>query len=158
MPSSLSLLLLSLSSSPPYIPHGAQPRPLPYIPSPCLAAVVRPGCSAVHHSPLAFRRSSGTPAALRAAICKIFFQAREAFRLFCAVLPSFSVPALWLTRRRICTPLHAKETGLFAKLRVVSILLRINILHTQKKFHFLRKKLAKSLHDSNIITNFAHVR
>lgn len=92
-----------------------------------------------------FRRSPGTPPPIRAAFCKIFFQAREAFRLFRAVLPPSFVSALCLTRRRICTPLHANKTGLFAKLRAVSIPLRINILHIQKKFRFLRKKLAKKL-------------
>ena len=112
----------------------------------------------LHRLADAFRGSPGTPAAHRAAICKFFFRAREVFRLFRAVLPSSSVPALWLTRRRICTPLHTKKTGLFAKLCAVSILLRISILYTQKKFRFLQKNLQKSLHVSNIITNFAHVR
>nr|DAT35661.1 MAG TPA: hypothetical protein [Caudoviricetes sp.] len=44
--------------------------------------------------------------------------------------------------------LHAvtrKENGLFAKLRAVSILLRINVLHTQKKVSLFTKKLAKKL-------------
>ena len=141
MPSCLPSTLAPIF--PPLSPHGAQPRPLPYIPSPCLAAVVRSGCHTTRR--LAFRRSSGTHAAFRAAFCKIFFRAREAFRLFRAVLPSSFVPALWLTRRRVCTPLHAKETGLFAKLRAVSILLRINILYTQKKFRFLQKKTCKKL-------------
>ena len=90
LPACLPLLLLS--PPPPISPHGAQPRPLPYVPSPYLAAVVRSGCHTTRR--LAFRRSSGTHAALRAAFCKIFFQAREAFRLFRAVLPSSFVPAL----------------------------------------------------------------
>ena len=128
---------------PPYIPPRCAASPPSLYPFP----VPRRRCTSwmLHHLAAAFRRSSGTHAAFRAAFCKIFFQAREAFRLFRAVLPSSFVPALWLTRRRICTPLHAKETGLFAKLRAVSILLRINILYTQKKFRFLRKKTCKKL-------------
>ena len=124
--------------SPPPTVRSLSPFPLS-LPraSPPLCALDAAPCTS---SPLAFRRSSGTPPPFRAAFCKIFFQAREAFRLFCAVLPSFSVSALWLTRRRICTPLHAKKIGLFAKLCAVSILLRFNVLHTQKKFRFLRKK------------------
>ena len=138
MSSCLPLLFLP-SFSPPISPHGAQPRP-PYIPSP----VPRRRCAFWMLPPYrCFRRSPGTPPPIRAAFCKIFFQAREAFRLFRAVLPPSFVSALCLTRRRICTPLHANKTGLFAKLRAVSILLRINILHIQKKFRFLRKKTCK---------------
>ena len=142
VPSSLPLLLLPFSSSP-YIPHGAQPRPLPYIPSPTPRRRCAPWM--LHRSPLLSVDHQARPPPFRAAVCKILFQAREVFRLFCAVLPPYSAPALWLTRRRVCTSSHAKKTGLFTKLCAVSILLRINILHTQKKVSLFTKKTCKKL-------------
>ncbi len=81
---------------PPYIPPRCAASPPSLYPFPRASlfrrGVLRSGCC--HSSPLAFRRSSGTPAALCAAVCKIFFQACEVFRLFRAVLPSSFVPAL----------------------------------------------------------------
>lgn len=85
-----------LLSPPLYPPTVRSLAPLPFIPSPVPRSFVVV-CCALDAATL--RRSlsvdhKARPPPFRAAICKIFFQACEAFRLFRAVLPSYFVPAL----------------------------------------------------------------
>ena len=132
----------SCSYLPPYIPpHGAQPRPLPYIPFPCLAASL-----SVDHQ-------ARTPPSVLPSVKFSSGRARRSgyFVPFCRPLLClpYSLHAAVSARR------YTQRKQAYSRSRAPYLYSSVSTFYTlKKKFCFLQK----SLHISKILTTFANVR
>lgn len=143
VPSSLSLLLLPLSSSP-YIPPTVRSlAPFPISLPPCFVAVVRSGCCTILAA--AFRRSSCTPPPVVLPSAKFSFRrARRSgyFMPFCRLLSClpYGLHAAVYARR------HTQRKQAYSRSCALYLSSSVSTFYTLKKsFAFYKKNLQKSL-------------
>ena len=140
VPACLPLLLLPPPISP---PHGAQPRPLPFTPSPCLVAVVRPGCCTASQMLSVDHKTRPPPIVLLSAKFS-FRRARRYgyFVPFCRPIPCLP----YSLHAAVSASRHTQRKQAYSRSCAPCLSSSVSIFYTLKKsFAFYEKKTCKKL-------------